>query len=142
MTPIVAVALVAGAAAAALLFSRRNRIAGQVPGQLPGVVDSLTKGRTYAVMVTLTAQDGRNGQKPIGTVDVAVAAANIRNIYEVSGFKVLSSPVPRNTGEASDFLHKNPSIWLFNAQWTREAAKPALPADFVLSQSFVTLPVQ
>ena len=141
MGPLVALALVAGALGAGYLFTQRNRVNGQVPGQLPGVVDTLTKGRTYAVMVTLTAQDGRGGQKPIGTLDVAVAAANLRNVYEVSGFKVLSSPVPRNTGEAADFLHKNPSIWLFNGQWTKENAKLPVPADFILSQSFVTLPM-
>jgi len=142
MAPIVALALVGGAAVAGFLFVRRNAIKGQAKGELPGVVDILSKGRTYAVMVTLAAQDGRNGQKAIGTLDVAVASANIKNVYEVLGFKVLSAPVVRNAGEASDFLHKNPSIWLFNGQWTKDDEKPALAADFILSQTFVTLPVQ
>lgn len=142
MTPIVAIALAGGAAVAGFLFLRRNLVKGQVKGELPGVVDVLSKGRFYAVMVTLTAQDGRGGQKPIGTVDVAVASANIKNVYEVLGFKVLSAPVVRNAGEASDFLHKNPSIWLFNGQWTKDDEKPPVPADFILSQTFVTLPVQ
>jgi hypothetical protein len=140
--PLVAVALAGGAAALGFLFLRRNHVKGQVTGELPGVVDVLSKGRTYAVMVTLTAQDGRNGQKAIGTVQPEVASANIKNVYEVLGFKVLSAPVTRNAGEASDFLHKNPSIWLFNAQWTKDDTKPPIPADFILSQTFVTLPVQ
>lgn len=143
MTPLIAVALVAGAAGAAYLFSRR-----QIPGAAPGAdklttgVDKLTKGRTYAIMVTLTAQDGRNGQKPIGTKDPTVASANLKNIYEILGFKVLSAPVLRNAAEVSDFLHGNPSVWLFNGQWTLDKDTIDVEPAFVLSHSFVPLTIQ
>jgi hypothetical protein len=142
MGPLLAVGLVAGAAGAGLLYMRSRGLKGQVAGAAPGVVDTLTKGRSYAVMVTLTAQDGRGGQKPIGTINPEVASANLRNVYEVLGFKVLSAPVLRNASETSDFIHKNPSVWLFNGQWTKETGRIAAEPDFVLSHTFVTLPVQ
>lgn len=141
MAPLLAAALVGGAGLVGYLFVKRNAVKGQVKGQLAGVTDTLTKGKTYAIMTTLTAQDGRGSQKAIGTLQVDVAAANVKNVYELLGFKVLSAPAPRNAAELGDFL-QNPSIWLLNGQWAKETAVPALPADFILSQSFVTLPVQ
>lgn len=140
MGPLLAVGLVVGAVGAGYLYVRERGKSGAVPS----TIDKLVKGKSYAVMVTLTAQDGRGGQVPIGTIDPAVASANIANVYGVLGFKVLSAPALRNTSEASDFIHKNPSVWVFNGQWTKDAATiPAsdLPA-FVLSHSIVLLNVQ
>ncbi len=141
MTPFIAVGLVGAAATAAYLYHRSKSLHGQVPGQMRGVVDKLEKGRTYAVMVTLAAQDGRAGHTAIGTTNPEVASANLKNFYETSGFKVLSAPVPRNSAEASDFIHKNSSIWLFNAQWTLDTEGANVLAPWVLSQTFVMLPV-
>lgn len=141
MEPITALAL-AGGAVTVYLITRKKGVAGQVPGQLPGVTEQLQKGKTYAVMVTITAQDGRNGQQPIGTLKVDVASANLKNVYEVLGFKVLSQPTLRNSAEVSDFLHKNPSVWLFNGQWTKDSPTIAAEPGFILSHTFVTLPVQ
>lgn len=147
MSPLVALGLVAGAAVAGFLFVNRNKTRA---GVLPGTTRDLVKGKTYAVLTTITAQDGKPGPTninnkpsgPIGTLEMNRAAAIIKATYEQLGFKFLSSPVPRDTGEASDFLNKKSSIWLFNAQWTLDSSKPGDQPPWTLSQDYVLLPVQ
>lgn len=154
MTPLVAGALVAGAAGAVYLY-RKATLKGQVPGALPGVVNKLTKGKSYAALVTIAAQDGRAGHTPInsgvsgngnsvpvGQTSVIDAATTMKAGLEQVGFKVLSAPVPRNAAEQKDFIDRNPSIWLVNLQWTQDGDNPGGLPGYILNIDYVLLPIQ
>lgn len=148
MTPIVAAGFIAAAAGAAYLYKKSGSLEKKTATDKlpPGIthIKTLTKGGTYAAMITLTAQDGRAAQQPIGTLDVPMAARQIQFHYASQGFKMLSAPVPRSTAEVNDFLHKNPSIWLFTGQWTapNNSTFPAVDPPWLLNQDYTLLPVQ
>lgn len=141
MTPVVALGIVAGAAGAVYLYKKRSEVKGQVPGALPGVVNQLTKGKSYAALITVAAQDGRAGHQAVGSIQPDEAAATLKAGLEQVGFKALSAPVLRNAKEADDFIHKNPSIWVCNLQWTKEGNPGALPG-YILNIDYVLLPIQ
>jgi hypothetical protein len=150
MAPLLAAALGAAALGGAYVVYDKLKHAPLDPNKLPlvdptknpGLVNALDNGRTYAV---LAMYDWAKipGATPT-TPDQAAAATYIKTVFGGDGgsnpglgFKVLSTPAVRDANEAKKFFAGQPSLWVFNAQWTKDAKYPDVSAD--LNKIFPTV---
>jgi hypothetical protein len=94
------------------------------PVNQPGLVNALDKGRTYAVLAMNDWTKMPGAIAPGGggyqTPDRDGNSRYIKAIFEGLGFKVLSDPQVKDPAEAKKFFAGQPSLWVFNAQWTKD----------------------
>jgi hypothetical protein len=103
-----------------------NKEPGLVGPGSPGLVNALTKGRTYAITVVL------DWSKIPGAVPATPDKDAMANYMKVIfgggpgaatpdglGFKVLSAPALRDEGEAKKFFAGQPSAWVLVGQWLK-----------------------
>lgn len=69
------------------------------------------QGKTYAVQLMVTPD--------IGTKDKVTASKVIQSTMEQLGWKVLSTPVPRDPSAETAFFTGQPAQWVFSGQWTK-----------------------
>jgi len=157
MAPFIAALLgAAGVGGAYLILKETQKHAPLDPSKLPlvdpvnkpGLVNALNKGRTYAVMAMNDWTKMPGAISPGGggyqTPDKDGNARYIKAVFEGVGFKVLSEPQLRDGNEAKKFFAGQPSLWVFNAQWTRD--EPSVTLDPALmpifpNTAFYILPV-
>ena len=143
MLPAVAAALgVAAAATGYLVYDGMKKPAAPAPAppttmppgynpQAPGTpVTSLTKGYGYAVVAEFDVTKIPGDSSSFNQDN---AANYIQQTFNQAGFKVLSLPQPQSDAELAKFAAKQPSAWVFTAQWTLDQnavskADPAIPS--------------
>ena len=138
MNPLALVGL-AAAAGVGLWYYKKNDTTPSVPGQAQGaptgMVNELTQGKTYAVMVVVAPPEAGKGIPP------ATVAETIRSFFESQGAKVLMPPTLRDQTENQNFLTGKPSTWVFNMQWASPEKYITGSAPWLLNAAFVYLPV-
>jgi len=83
----------------------------------------LVTGRVYALVFTVNDK--------IGTRSVDVARANLKNVFEQSGFTVLDTPSPRDGDEIKKFGAGLPSVWTLMGRWNKTEKYVTSLADFI-----------
>ena len=146
MAPFVAALLgAAGVGGAYLLFRKPEAPKTSKP---VGLADTLNKGQTYAILAMVDWTKIPGAVAPGGggyqTPDLAGNARYVKEVFTNLGFKVLSDPQTRDEAEAKKFFAGQPSLWVFNGQWTKDAKIVDLPADLrpiFPTTAFYILPV-
>jgi len=146
MGPLV-IAVAAVAVGGALWFYKQNQKyspPGQVDGELPGVVHTLVKGKTYAVLATITkaVTDEQAWKQYPGVQREQMIGLLLSSAFTQGGFKVLSTPVVRNEEEMKKALAGEDSVWVFNAQWLMEQSRMGWnQPKYLRNITFVMLPI-
>jgi len=110
---------------------RLNPVPGQAPGQFTGIVATLTKGKTYAILAQV---DLSKFPKP---PTVQETSDQLKGWFEHLGFKVLSQPMLRMQPPAGVKLTE----WTFNGQWQKDEPRITEANPSIPNCQFVLLPV-
>jgi hypothetical protein len=126
MTPLVVVTALAGTSL--LLKGGYDRWKGAAIAP----VRELTQGASYAVTAELTG---------IGSSDISAGAQYLMTFFQQAGFDVLSTPTPKDSGEATHYVRNEPSAWVFNGRWTKADKTVKQSAPNIKAVIFQPLPV-
>lgn len=122
--PTIPVAIAAVAAGAAFMF--RSKLGAIFkppgPGPIPGTVDRLVKGTTYAILIQLGGAATPNA--PGHFTGVKEASDFLNSFFARNGFEVLSPATLRDADAQTKFAAALPSTWVMTGK--RTSSDPAV----------------
>lgn len=117
MNPLlIGAALLGGGLGLKYLVDKKNAADAAYKNSVQQMAKELIKGKTYIVqfVVNPKASDWPN------PADLEQAKAWLKTMFEQTGWKMLSVPVPRDEENAKKFYAGVPSEWVYNGQWLRD----------------------
>jgi hypothetical protein len=139
---------VAAAAGAGYWLYQKNKttaVPNQMPGAPTGIVSKLEKGKSYAIMATITsAVTDDPGFKALpGTDNNSKIAQMLTAVFQQCGFQITGNVAIRDTEEMKKALAGQPSTWVLTGKWMLDQDHiTATPPAWVGNAAFVLLPTQ